>query len=141
MRSRVSHQYDGNLVLGCLGMVLAAFFFVAVPTIKALGGANIEYSEGTRSGTVQKLSKKGFFWKTWEGELNLGYAKSVSNGDGRTSIAPAIWHFSVSDEQVASELTEAEKSGVRVTLSYKQYLMRGYDKGGTDYDVTAVLSD
>lgn len=32
---------------------------------------NWSYSEGERAGYVQKLSKKGWFCKTWEGEIAM----------------------------------------------------------------------
>ena len=47
--------------------------------------------------TVVKVSKKGYFFKTYEGTLNLG---SISAGDG--IIMPTkIWDFSIqrNDEQ------------------------------------------
>ena len=64
--------------IGVLVAMLIATILIGVPSVKAIGGANIHYSEGTRSGVVQKFSKKGMFWSTWEGEMNLGY--NTQNG-------------------------------------------------------------
>lgn len=112
---------------------------IAAPfVVRCCGGANLEYSSGSRSGVIQKLSKKGVIWKTWEGELNLGYNTATTDSDGRMTIAPELFLFSVSSEQVAKELKGAEMSGRRVTIEYKQYLLRGFDKGWTDYDITGV---
>lgn len=113
--------------------VLCLCVCVAVVGIKACGGLNVEYSEGTRSGIIQKVSKKGLIWHTWEGELNLGYVTAISG-----KIAPAIFRFSCSNEHVAMILQEKETSGERVTLEYTQYLLRGWKYGGTQYDVTGV---
>jgi hypothetical protein len=113
------------------GLTIMAFFG------KFLGGLNIEYSEGTRSGVVQKISKKGLIYETWEGELNLGYNTTASVGES-SQIIPAIFEFSVSSDEVAKLVQEAEASGERVTLEYKQYIMHGYDKGSTPYDIVGI---
>lgn len=133
MKPKLQLETIGGLFL--IGVIFT--LCIANFGIKAIGGINWEYSEGSRSGVVQKLSKKGVFWKTWEGELNLGYMQATSTEHGQ-NIAPAIFYFSVENEEVAKELVEAEKSGKRVTVEYKQYFMRGYNKGGTSYDIVDV---
>ena len=118
---------------GCLVIVA----LLCIPTIKACGGLNVPYSEGSRSGVVQKISKKGFVWKTWEGELNLGYV--TSHGEGK--FAPALFYFSVTDDDVVEQLQKAERTGDRVTLEYKEVLLQGYSRGATGYDVTGVITE
>jgi hypothetical protein len=123
-----------------LGTLLIVFGGIAAAfCIKCMGGMNIEFSEGSRSGVIQKLSKKGMIWKTWEGELNLGYTEASTDSNGHQSIRPAMFFFSVSDDAVAERLKKAEIGGKRVTLDYKQYFLRGWDKGGTSYDVVDVV--
>lgn len=95
-----------------------------------------DYSEGTRSGTVQKISKKGLIWKTWEGELNLGALRS-----SESAVSPATFSFSVSDEDVVRRLERCERSGQRVTLTYKEFVLRGYKYGSTGYDILDVSDD
>lgn len=125
--------------VGCIQIVgfllfLAIFgIFFGTTCIQAAGGLNYEYSNGSRSGVVQKISKKGFYWETWEGELNLGYMVQTEGG-----LTPAIFYFSVSDEEVAKKVQEAEERGGRTTLQYKQYFLRGFKYGGTPYDVVGV---
>lgn len=119
-------------------MVLILGVFVGCIVVKSCGGLNWQFSEGSRSGVVQKLSKKGIFWKTWEGELNLGYNESRTDGNGHQTIAPAIFYFSCESDEVALSLKIAEIFGRRVTIDYKQYFLRGWDKGGTGYDVIKV---
>ena len=57
----------------------------------------MSYSTGTRTGIVIKLSQKGYVFKTYEGELNLG---GISEGDG-TIMPTRIWKFSVDRNNVA----------------------------------------
>lgn len=68
------------------------------------------YSDGTRTGFVQKLSRKGWVCKTWEGEL----AMSTQPG-----TAPQIFHFSVRSDSVAHEIEKIE--GSQVTLNYREH--------------------
>lgn len=93
-----------------LGLIL----FVGVVT----GGAALytwatltwSYSDGERAGFVQKISKKGWLCKTWEGEMLL------------TSMPGAIpekFEFTVRDENIAREITK--NIGTRMTLSYTQH--------------------
>ena len=67
------------------------------------------YSEGERAGWVQKLSKKGWMCKTWEGELSL-----VSL-PGSTAEK---FFFTVHDDAVAADITR--HIGKRVALHYEE---------------------
>jgi hypothetical protein len=125
-------------VLGVLGIIALC---VGGCIAKCAGGVNWKYSEGSRSGVVQKISKKGVIWQTWEGELNLGYNTSRSNENGGLTIAPAIFYFSCSSDDAAKKIQEAERNGDRVTLEYSQYFLRGWKYGSTSYDVTGVVSN
>ena len=68
------------------------------------------YSSGERSGYVQKISKKGWLCKTWEGEL------AMANLPG---TMPQIFLFSVRDDSVARLLEK--NAGKRVAVSYEQH--------------------
>ncbi len=83
------------------------------------------YSEGERAGFVQKLSKKGWLCKTWEGELAL-----VS----LPGAAPEKFIFTVRDDVVAERINK--QVGTRVALVYAQH--KGLPTscfGDTDYFV------
>lgn len=80
---------------------LIALYFVAV--------LKWNYSTGERAGWVQKFSKKGWFCKTWEGEL------SMVSMPGAT---PEKFHFTVWDEKTAAEINAA--MGRRVSLHYDE---------------------
>ena len=86
------------------------------------------YSSGERAGYVQKISKRGWLCKTWEGEL----AMSTFPG-----AAPQIFPFSVRNPAVARQVEQGV--GRRVALSYEQH--KGVPSscfGETEYFVTAV---
>jgi len=93
------------------------------------------YSEGNRSGILQKFSKKGNVFKTYEGELILSSIASTTN----TTLASEKFFFSVKDENVAKSLFELE--GKDVTLQYVQ--KRGHLpwSGETDYFVTGIVTN
>lgn len=68
------------------------------------------YSEGERSGYLQKLSKKGWLCKTWEGEILLS---------SMPGAIPERFAFTVRDEEVVKQLQSA--MGQRVQISYDQH--------------------
>jgi len=70
---------------------------------------NWSYSEGERAGYVQKLSKKGWLCKTWEGELAL-----VS----MPGTTPEKFVFTVWDDKVAEQINVV--MGKRVSLTYDE---------------------
>ena len=108
------------------------FLVIVVPIICAAAwiwvSLNISYANGERVGYIQKISKKGWICKTWEGEL------SMVNVPG---AAPQIFIFSVRDEAVARNILDA--AGKRVAISYDQH--RGVPSscfGETGYFVSGV---
>lgn len=70
---------------------------------------NWSYSTGERAGWVQKLSKKGWVCKTWEGELAL-----VS----MPGAAVEKFLFTVTDDAVAEKINLV--LGKRVALHYEE---------------------
>lgn len=91
------------------------------------------YSDGERAGTVSKFSRRGFVFKTYEGVLNVG---GFSGETG--SLTPQYFDFSVRDEAVASQITQAVKTGQRVTLHYEEKILRMPWNGDTKYYITSV---
>lgn len=86
------------------------------------------YSSGERAGYVQKLSRKGWICKTWEGEL------AMVNLPG---AMPEIFFFTVPDDKIAEEINQT--LGRRVTLTYEQHLgIPTSCFGETSYFVTRV---
>lgn len=87
------------------------------------------YSDGERAGWVQKLSRKGWVCKTWEGELAL-----VSL-PGTASVEK--FYFTVHDEAAAQAINKV--MGRRVNLHYEEKVgLPGSCFGETRYFVTGV---
>ena len=86
------------------------------------------YAVGERAGYVQKISKKGWLCKTWEGELAMVSMPGTN---------PEKFFFTVRDDNVAEHINQS--LGQRVALSYQQH--KGVPTtcfGETDYFVVAV---
>jgi hypothetical protein len=98
----------GGLMKGLFGILLAGLLLLAGYTWLML---NWSYSTGERAGYVQKLSRKGWLCKTWEGEMAL-----VS----MPGTVAEKFHFSVRDDAVAAEINKS--MGSRVTLTYEQHV-------------------
>lgn len=93
---------------------------------------NYTYSEGSRAGMLMKFSKKGYVFKTYEGELNLG---GINPLPGNT-IANNVWKFSVKDESVAKLLES--KEGKMLRLHYKEQVKNLPWQGDTKFFVDGV---
>ncbi|MEI7723941.1 MAG: hypothetical protein WCK09_02500 [Bacteroidota bacterium] len=91
------------------------------------------YSEGNRSGLLQKFSYKGNMFKTYEGELILSSVKS--NQD--VSLASEKFFFSVVDKALAEKLLKLE--GTLVVLHYKEKNGTLPWRGETVYLVDSVM--
>lgn len=96
-----------KLITGVILTLAVIFGGFALYIFAAL---HITYSEGDRSGLLQKFSKKGWVCKTYEGELALSYLPGV---------APVLWYFSVRDEATAMKVNEG--LGKRVVLHYSEH--------------------
>jgi hypothetical protein len=71
---------------------------------------NYSYSKGDRAGYIQKLSRKGWLCKTWEGEL------AMVNLPG---TMPEIFYFSVRNDSTAHLLQK--NIGKRVSIAYEEH--------------------
>lgn len=105
------------ITLGIIALLLAATyaFIYFVP-----------YSEGTRSGELIKISRKGVLIKTWEGEISQGISGAQ------------IFSFSVldKDEEVVQKLDEYQ--GQYVKLRYMERYSTFPWLGDTKYFITSV---
>lgn len=70
------------------------------------------YSNGERAGWVQKLSRKGYLCKTWEGEMAM-----VS----LPGSVPEKFFFTVWDDETAARINAA--MGRRVSLYYEEHIL------------------
>jgi len=100
-------------------VVIALWIWVALGYI---------YASGERAGYVQKISKKGWLCKTWEGEL------AMANLPG---TMPQIFSFTVRNDSIANVLEQT--IGKQVSVTYEQH--RGLPTscfGETEYFISRV---
>lgn len=87
------------------------------------------YSEGDRTGELIKFSKKGYVFKTWEGEISQGIAGAQ------------IFKFSVldNDDEVIESLKKYQGQYVKVTYIERYTTFPWW--GDTNYYITAVKKE
>lgn len=90
------------------------------------------YSEGNRSGLLQKFSYKGVIFKTYEGELILSSIKT----DKEIALASEKFFFSVPDKELAERMMKLE--GTMVVLHYTEKNGALPWRGETAYLVDSV---
>lgn len=120
-RRRWWHRWKLILIILLLTPVVLAALFTMVTLTWS-------YSSGQRAGYLQKISRKGWLCKTWEGELAMTTVPGV---------APTMWEFTVRDDAAARQLNLA--LGRRVILFYREH--RGIPSrcfGETNYFVDSV---
>ena len=89
-------------------LILTPILLLAAYTYAVL---HWSYSTGERAGFVQKISKKGWVCKTWEGEL------AMVNIPGSLTEK---FEFTVPDDQVAQKINDT--LGQKVSLNYEQHM-------------------
>jgi hypothetical protein len=115
-------------------LIITLVVLIALPllvfTLWAGVTLNYTYSSGDRAGFLQKISKRGWLCKTWEGELQLSAIPGSQ---------PEKFLFTTRSDSLAAELQK--RSGQRVVLDYKQHVgVPGTCFGDTEYFVTGVRS-
>lgn len=87
------------------------------------------YSEGNRSGELIKFSKKGYVFKTWEGELSQGISGAQ------------IFKFSVmdKDQKIINDMKEFQGDYVKITYVERYQTFPFW--GDTKYFVTEVIKE
>jgi hypothetical protein len=116
-------RHRGKLLL--LAVLVVGLGGVSLWTLATL---TFSYSTGDRIGYVQKLSRKGWLCRTWEGELAMSPVPGA---------APQIFPFTIPDDAVATKLKDVE--GKRVAIHYEE--KRGIPSscfGDTPYFVTDI---
>ncbi len=93
------------------------------------------YSDGNRSGLLQKLSRKGTIFKTYEGELVLSSISSTAN----VALASEKFYFSVANKTVADKMDSLE--GKKVKVHYLQMNGTLPWRGDSEYIVDKVEPD
>jgi hypothetical protein len=107
-----------------------------------------DFSTGWRTGIINKFSKKGFMYKTWEGEMNLGGLRKKEDKDGNTSFVANTWEFSIDASShrnenaiaISDSITKAMNAGLTVKLHYNQERFTNINchRGDTKYFIDSV---
>ena len=111
-------------------LLLSLVALAGLAALYTWGTLTWSYSEGERAGYVQKLSRRGWLCKTWEGELAMVTMPGA---------IPEKFVFSVRSDAVAAQINKS--LGKRVALVYQQHI--GVPTGcfgDTSYYVTCVAS-
>jgi hypothetical protein len=107
------------MVLTILALLVAAWVWLTLQWT---------YSDGERAGYVQKLARKGWLCKTWEGEIVLVTMPGA---------IPDKFEFTVRDDAMAQQINQL--SGKRVVLSYRQHKFIPFSCfGETEYFIDGV---
>lgn len=107
-----------TLIIGTIVIMAAYLLFVI----------SWSFSTGERAGYIQKISRKGWICKTWEGEMVLM---------GVPGSPLEKFYFSTRDERIAHEINNLV--GSKVILAYEQ--KKGIPTtcfGETEYRPTAI---
>jgi hypothetical protein len=113
--------------------VIVLLVLIAVASFLYFGS----YSTGIRAGVVVKLSEKGFLFKTYEGQMNIGTFGAFKNEDNQLST---VFEFSVPKDrkEVIQALQEVSLTGERVNLHYEEKYFKYFWLGDTKYLITKV---
>ena len=117
--------FNKRIVVWGTGIVLMPVFAVVIYTWLVLTWS---YATGERAGYIQKLSKKGWICKTWEGEMALVTMPGT---------VAEKFYFTVRNEALAQKINSLV--GKRLAVSYEQH--KGLPSscfGETEYFATEV---
>jgi hypothetical protein len=117
-----------NKQRGYAAIVILVLVVVAAAAAWTWLSLTWSYSSGERVGLVQKLSRKGWICKTWEGELNMVVLPGA---------IPEKFFFTVRDDAVAEAINRL--AGKRVSLQYEEHrFIPTTCFGDTSYFVTGA---
>lgn len=88
---------------------------LAIPTLLVLYlliVLNWSFAKGEKVGFVHTFGKRGWLSKTWEGELTVFSVQFAAN--------PEKFHFTVRDDEVASQVSRA--IGKKVRIRYEEHV-------------------
>jgi hypothetical protein len=91
------------VVIALIGFIYWRYFFV--------------FAEGTKAGVLNTFQKKGYIFKTYEGQL---IQSGFRGNTGGAAIQSNQFSFSVTNERVAQQLMQ--HSGKDMELHYKRYI-------------------
>lgn len=103
-----------------------------------------ELSDGQFAGQITYFTKRGFFCKTWEGQVIMGGMRkethTASDGSSVTSSVANTSRFTVEDPSLVSKIQAAFESGRPVRLNYKKEFVTFCRSDGDNNFVTGVIA-
>lgn len=104
-------------------------------------GNGFEYSKGSRTGMINKLSEKGLIWKTYEGQMAL---EGMVSGEGYTGAN--VWDFSLDRQarhgedtkDIVNKINGYLETGTKVKVDYIEPFMTWPWRSGTNYLIQKV---
>lgn len=90
--------------------------------------------DSVKDGYLNKIERKGYLFKTWEGTIIQTGIKSVSPG----AVQSNTFEFSVQSDEIARELQR--NSGKYFVLHYKEYKGSLPWRGHSKYIVDSIIS-
>lgn len=132
--TKTPEHYRWKIFKKRMSRFLYVFFFLLVLIMGALiyWKYFFTYSDGYRAGLLQKFSRKGNIFKTYEGEMILSSIQSNKN----VPLASEKFIFSVADQQIAQRLDSLQ--GKLVVVHYLQKNGKLPWRGDTEFLVTEV---
>ncbi len=123
---------------GTIKSKIRKYFYITLAVLFVIFGLFIywsyffTYSDGARSGLLQKFSRKGAIFKTYEGEMILSSVQSNNN----IALASEKFLFSVADKDIAQQLEALQ--GKNVVVYYKEKNRPLPWRGESTYIVSSV---
>jgi hypothetical protein len=91
------------------------------------------YSDGSRTGILMKISKKGFLFKTYEGDINVGFINTNMAG-----LTANVFHFSIEKKETTAIRILENAEGKMIKIYYKEKLKAMPWQGETNYLIHKV---
>jgi hypothetical protein len=117
-----------------IGLIFLGTIFTILPIPIAKN-----FSDGERTGDIYKFSKKGLFFKSYEGEMYMGGATATKEG-----IQLEKFYFSIPEKdfenkkEIINKLKECTKREHTCTVVYSQWLKHPATIGSS-YEVQDVI--
>lgn len=112
-------------IYGSLFIILGFVIYFAI--------CSYTYSDGSRTGILMKFSKKGFLFKTYEGDINVGFINTNMAG-----LTANVFHFSVEKNEKSTIQTLENAEGKMIKIFYKEKLKAMTWQGETNYLIYKV---
>lgn len=115
-------------------LIVVVIIGILASLVVGMGGG-CSVSDGTRTGTITKFSRKGLMVKSWEGEMVAGGVRQRATESGTIGVAN-VWQFSVLKPEIAEKMENLV--GQEVRIKYHQVWMRNPVMRDTAYEITYV---